>query len=283
MHPLIPIAAFAAGMGILARRLRQQEADGTFDVTDTGAEKDPLEALARALADRRRPAVVLSGAGVSLSSNIPTFRGSEGLWVRYDPLEYATIDALEADPAKVWRMLWELDEVLEAAEPNPAHRAIAELQHLGAVSTVITQNVDALHQAAGSDDVVELHGSGRRLRCLDCGHPDSRDEVARRTTRGEVPRCRSCGGQLRPEVVFFGELLPPDALERAERAILSCDDLIVTGTAAEVEPAASLPLLAQGAGARLWEINPEPGLPGARRITQPAEHALPDLVARLRP
>jgi NAD-dependent deacetylase len=249
---------------------------------DASAGHDPLDGLATALAHRRRPAVVLSGAGISLSSNIPTFRGSEGLWDRYDPFEYATIDALEADPGKVWEMLWELDEVLQAAEPNPAHLAIVALQDLGAVSTVITQNVDGLHQGAGSEDVVELHGSGRRLRCLACHRTDTRDEVARTTKRGEVPRCRPCGGQLRPDVVFFGELLPMDALERAEAAVQGCDDLIVVGTAAEVEPAASLPWLAERAGARIWEINPEPSLSTASHIARPAEHALPALVQRLR-
>ena len=249
---------------------------------DESVGPDTLDELALALAHGQRPAVVLSGAGVSLSSNIPTFRGSEGLWVRYDPFEYATIDALEADPEKVWQMLWELDEVLQAAEPNPAHLAIAELQDLGAVSSVITQNVDGLHQDAGSEDVIELHGSGRSLSCLACHRTESRDEVARRTPRGEVPRCRSCRAQLRPDVVFFGELLPRAALERAEVAVRNCDDLIVVGTAAEVEPAASLPWLAERAGARVWEINPEPTLPTARHLARPAEHALPALVQRLR-
>ncbi|TVR37483.1 MAG: NAD-dependent protein deacylase [Nitriliruptor sp.] len=225
---------------------------------------------------------MLSGAGISVSSDIPAFRGGEGLWARYDPIEYATIEALEADPEKVWQMLWELDEVLEAAQPNPAHLAIAELQELGVVSTIITQNVDALHQEAGSEDVVELHGSRRTLTCLTCRHTVTRDEVVRETTRGEVPRCQACGGNLRPDVVFFGEHLPPAALHRAHEAVRHCDNLIVAGTAAEVEPAASLPRLADREGAWVWEINPDPTLPTDRRIPRPAEQALPALVERLR-
>jgi len=136
------------------------------DLEDAVMALDMLDELAATLKRSRRGAVVLSGAGISVSSDIPAFRGGEGLWARYDPIEYATIEALEADPEKVWQMLWELDEVLETAQPNPAHLAIAELQELGVVSTIITQNVDALHQEAGSEDVVELHGSRRTLTCL---------------------------------------------------------------------------------------------------------------------
>ena len=246
------------------------------DATDT------FEELVTTLERSRRGAVVLSGAGISVSSDIPAFRGSGGLWARYDPMEYATIDALEADPEKVWRMLWELDAVLAAAEPNAAHLAIAELQHLGVVTTVITQNVDALHQEAGSEDVVELHGSRRTLSCLTCRHTVTRDEVVHEAPRGAAPRCQVCGGQLRPDVVFFGELLPQTALHRAFDAVQGCNDLIVAGTAAEVEPAASLPRMAEQAGARVWEINPDPTLATDRRIPRPAEQALPALVDRLR-
>ena len=252
------------------------------DATDALTELDTLDELVAALRRSRRRAVVLSGAGISVSSDIPAFRGSEGLWARYDPTEYATIEALEADPEKVWQMLWELDEVLEAAQPNPAHHAIAELQDLGVVSTVITQNVDGLHQEAGSEDVVELHGSRRTLSCLACQRTVGRDEVAKEATQGEVPRCQACGGQLRPDVVFFGELLPEAALRRAHEAVQRCHDLLVAGTAAEVEPAASLPRLAEREGARVWEINPHPTLPTDRRIPRPAEQILPVLVERLR-
>ncbi len=255
---------------------------GPEDGAGTRAENDAMLHLVAALASRERPAVVLSGAGISVSSEIPAFRDSDGLWARYDPMEYATIEAFWADPEKVWQMLWELDAVLEAAEPNPAHHAIAQLQRLGVLATVITQNVDALHQAAGTRDVVELHGSRRSLSCLGCGRARSRDEMVAETRRGEVPRCRACDGWLKPDVVFFGEQLPAEALHRAERAVRGCDDLLVVGTAAEVTPAASLPGIARGAGARIWEINPEPALREAEHIMRPAQLALPELVDRLR-
>ncbi|MFP4634989.1 MAG: SIR2 family NAD-dependent protein deacylase [Nitriliruptoraceae bacterium] len=243
---------------------------------------DVLDELASRLTSIERPAVVLSGAGISVSSDIPAFRGSGGLWARYDPMEYATIEAFRADPDKVWQMLWELDAVLEAAEPNPAHLAIAELQALGVVATVVTQNIDGLHQRAGSDDVVELHGSRSSLTCLDCGWTQTREVVAAGRRGGGAPRCDACDGALKPDAVFFGEPLPVAAWQRAEQRVRDALDVLVVGTAAEVEPAASLPYLAGSAGARVWEINPEPSLPIARHIPRPAEAVLPELVSRLR-
>jgi NAD-dependent deacetylase len=233
------------------------------------------------LAGSPRPAVVLSGAGISVSSDIPAFRGSGGLWTRYDPMEYATLEAFRADPDKVWRMLWELDAVLEAADPNPAHHAIAELQRLGAVSTVVTQNIDGLHQRAGTVDVVELHGTRLSLTCLVCRRTVPRDTVAAGSRGGGAPRCDACGGPLKPDAVFFGEELPSDAWRRAERQIRATSDVLVVGTAAEVEPAASLPRVARVGGARVWEINPEPAFGRRRAIARPAEQALPELVGRL--
>ncbi len=241
-----------------------------------------LEDLARVLVERQRPAVVLSGAGISVSSDIPAFRGSGGLWARYDPMEYATIGAFRADPDKVWTMLWELDAILEAAAPNAAHLAIVELQRLGAVSAVVTQNIDGLHQEAGSDDVVELHGSRQRLVCLRCDRITRRRDVAEVAERGAVPRCDACGAALKPDAVFFGEALPVDAMRRAEALVREADEVLVVGTAGEVEPAASLPYLAADHGARLWEINPDPSLPTARWIVRGAEDVLPELVDRLR-
>ena len=245
-------------------------------------EDDPVGELAAALAGSARPAVVLSGAGISVSSDIPAFRGSGGLWARYDPMEYATLEAIRTDPDRVWQMLWELDAVLEAAEPNPAHHAIAELQRLGVVSTVVTQNIDGLHQRAGTQDVVELHGSRTSLTCLRCSRTYLREQVAAAAAAGGAPRCESCGGALKPDAVFFGEMLPMDAWRRAEQQVRRCVELLVVGTAGEVEPAASLPHLASSGGARVWEINPDPTLPAARGIPRPAEQALPELVERLR-
>jgi NAD-dependent deacetylase len=260
-----------------------EEGDVGFDQrAGAGATWRVLDELADALARARRPAVVLSGAGISVSSDIPAFRGSGGLWARYDPMEYATLEAFRADPDKVWRMLWELDAVLQAAEPNPAHHAIAELQRLGAVSTVITQNIDGLHQRAGTRDVVELHGSRLSLTCLGCRCTVARAEVATEPARDRAPRCPGCGGPLKPDAVFFGEELPVAAWRREEQQVRDATDVVVVGTAGEVEPAASLPYVAGGGRGRVWEINPVPALMLGRRIARPAEEALPELVERLR-
>lgn len=242
---------------------------------------DDLDLLAEKLLDSDG-AVVLSGAGVSVSSDIPAFRGEGGLWDRFDPMEYAHIRAFVERPAEVWEMLRELEAVLDAAEPNPAHEAIATLQRHGYVTSVITQNVDGLHQAAGSHDVIELHGSRGTLTCLDCGSTVGRAEVVGTVRAGDVPRC-GCGGLLKPDVTFFGEELPSGAMARAEAAIRASDLLLVVGTSAEVYPAAALPELARATGSDVWEVNPEPGDPIARGIPLPAEDALPRLLERLPP
>lgn len=255
---------------------------GDDDRAEQAGDTTVLDELVRTLVEHRTPAVVLSGAGISVSSDIPAFRGSGGLWARYDPMEYATIDAFRADPEKVWAMLWELDAILEAAVPNAAHHAIADLEELGVVSAVVTQNIDGLHQDAGSNDVVELHGTRQRLVCLRCERTTSRHDVTEDAERGTVPRCDACRGALKPDAVFFGEALPVGAMRRAEHLVGNADDVLVVGTAGEVEPAASLPRLAERHGARVWEINPDPTLPTARRITRPAEAVLPELVDRLR-
>ena len=193
----------------------------------------------------------LTGAGISVDSGIPAFRGAQGLWDRYDPDEYAHIDAFRADPAKVWGMLIELDDLVRGAEPNPAHQALAQLEALGRMQMLATQNVDGLHQAAGSKSVVELHGSSRRLVCLDCG---------RRVRRAELmlgimpPRC-TCGGLVKPDIIFFGEDLPAKAIRSAMAMASACRLMLVVGTSAVVVPAAHLPLMAKAAGAKVVEIN----------------------------
>lgn len=237
-----------------------------------------MDALARALRDSATGAVVLTGAGISIASGVPAFRSDGGLWERYDPAEYATIDALRRDPEKVWGFLRELHTVVGAARPNPAHLAIADLERSGHVQLVVTQNVDALHQAAGSERVIELHGSADTLSCLDCGAQEDRAHVERRT-HTPVPRCRDCGGVLKPDVILFGEDLPVGAYRRAQHAARNTDLMLVVGTSAEVEPAASLPAAARRHGATVWEINPEPCLDVASRtIAATAEQVLPLLV-----
>jgi NAD-dependent deacetylase len=257
--------------------------DGSWELSGFEAlpPDEMMDALAATLAGRGR-AVVLTGSGVSAASGIPTFRGDDGLWTRYDPMEYGTIHAFRRDPERVWEMLWELDRVLDRADPNPAHHALAALEHEGAIDAVVTQNVDGLHQAAGSRTVVELHGSRLRLRCLTCGAERSRDEVVTELEPDEVPRCSRCGEVLKPDVVLFGEDLPHGAMTRAEELIGDCDDLVIVGTSAEVEPAAGLPRLARARGAHVWEIDPEPEQPTDRRIALPAEEALPTVLERVR-
>jgi NAD-dependent deacetylase len=200
-----------------------------------------------------RLAVALTGAGLSVESGIPAFRGSQGLWDRYDPLEYAHIEAFRADPKKVWEMLAELGGLVERAQPNAAHRGLARLEEMGYLRAVITQNIDALHQRAGSREVIEFHGNGQRLICLGCGRRYAQDAVALGTL---PPRC-SCRGVLKPDVVFFGEPIPTEASEKALAYCRRCDLLLVIGTSAVVAPASHLPLIAKQQGARVVEINLE--------------------------
>ncbi|MCA1987953.1 MAG: NAD-dependent deacylase [Desulfarculus sp.] len=198
--------------------------------------------------------VALTGAGISVESGIPAFRGAQGLWEKYDPMEFAAIDSFLADPARVWKMLLELDHLVRQAQPNPAHDALAKLEKMGKLSAVITQNIDGLHQAAGNRNVIEFHGSGRRLRCLSCGRQISRLEVIMDPL---PPRC-ACGGLVKPDIVFFGEPIPERAAMTAFTLANSCQVMLVIGTSAVVAPASHLPLLAKSGGAKVVEVNLEP-------------------------
>jgi NAD-dependent deacetylase len=176
------------------------------------------------------------------------------LWEKIDPMRYAHIDALEQNPAEVWEVLFkELKSVLDRAEPNDGHRGLHDLERMGVLQTVITQNVDGLHQRAGSGDVIEFHGTFARQSCMRC----SRGVDSNAITLDELPPRCACGGVLRPDVVMFGEAIPFDALRRAQQIAANCDIMLVIGTSATVEPAASLPLIAKQAGAFLIEVNPE--------------------------
>lgn len=198
--------------------------------------------------------VALTGAGISVESGIPPFRGKGGVWEKIDPMEYAHIDAFLKDPEKVWNVLLKgMKELLDTAEPNDAHRGLARLEKLGKLQTIITQNVDGLHQAAGNGDVIEFHGSFAWHRCLQC---DRRQETGAIDLNRIPPRCE-CGGIWRPECVFFGEMIPPHHLLRSRQVAETCDVMIVIGTSATVQPAASMPVLAKESGARIIEINRE--------------------------
>ena len=211
-------------------------------------------AVARALRGARH-VVVLTGAGVSAESGVPTFRDAQtGLWARFDPRELATPSAFARNPRLVWDWYAARREAVQQAQPNAAHHALAALERHARAFTLVTQNVDGLHARAGSRNLVELHGNIARVRCSREG---TRVETWRDDDPRLPPRCAHCGAFLRPDVVWFEELLPPEALAAAEAAADRADLLLVIGTSAEVYPAAGLPLRARAAGARIVEINPE--------------------------
>jgi NAD-dependent deacetylase len=212
---------------------------------------DLIERAARALRGARK-AIALTGAGISAESGIPTFRDPGGLWDRYDPEEYATIDAFRRNPGKVWQMMRDFT-ALKTALPNPGHFALAQLEQMGLLHCIITQNVDNLHQAAGSRDVIEFHGNMRQVVCQNCRKVLPLEEISLAT----LPPCCGCGGVLKPAGVFFGEPIPPQALYRAYEESRACDVMLVIGTSAVVYPAADMPCVAKEAGAQVIEINPE--------------------------
>lgn len=235
--------------------------------------------LASALA-AARSVVTLTGAGVSAESGVPTFRDAlTGLWARFDPLELATPAAFAREPKLVWDWYAERREALGRVAPNPGHRALVVLERRANAFLLVTQNVDGLHARAGSRSMVELHGNLARVRCSREHRIVDRWDAPR---EGEPPRCTHCGAFLRPNVVWFDESLPPEALARAEEAADGCDFMLVAGTSAEVQPAATLPLRAKRAGALVVEVNPRPtplsGL-ADHVLRAPSGVALPALVA----
>ena len=227
--------------------------------------------------------VALTGAGISVESGIPDFRSAGGLWARFEPTEYATAEAFRRDPRKVWQMLFEVDELVHAARPNAAHAALADLEDMGLLSGIITQNIDNLHQAAGSRRVVEFHGSAAKLVCPACGAGYRSGD--RPAEPPEPPECGECATILRPDVVLFGETIPEAAVAEALRLARSCRTMLVVGTSALVSPASEIPLVARQAGAALVEANPErTPLSGfaAHRLVGPASATLSALVEALR-
>jgi NAD-dependent deacetylase len=211
-----------------------------------------------ALVRERQPCVVLTGAGISTESGIPDFRSQDGIWAEYDPMEYATIDAFQRDPAKVWEFYVPRFELLTTAEPNTGHLALAELERRGLVTAVVTQNIDGLHQRAGSREVVEVHGSIRSAACLQCGERVPLEEVVAALRAAPAPPCPRCGAVLKPGVVMFGELLPAEAIDRAIELVLGAGLLFVVGSSLEVHPVAGLPDEAASAGVALAILNRGP-------------------------
>ena len=237
-----------------------------------------IEQAAQAIANAKN-VVAVTGAGVSEESGIPTFRGDHGIWVKYPIEEYGTIDAYRSDANKVWAFWCELSELVKDCKPNPAHYAMAELETLGRMNTVITQNVDNLHQEAGSQSVIEYHGNARKLVCLECRQRTPFD-LDNRTAL--APKCRVCSGVLKPDVIMFGENIPRHALFEAAARAQKCDVMIVVGTSAQVFPVAELPFTAKEQGAYIIECNTEP-TDFTRLVTDaflqgPAGETLPELV-----
>lgn len=230
---------------------------------------------ARVLRDARC-IVVLTGAGISVESGIPDFRSEGGLWERFPPEDYATVEALHRDPDRVWEFFRELGRGLAAPEPNPAHRALARLERDGRIDAIVTQNIDGLHHRAGSKRIVEVHGSHRELRCERCARREP--FVAAYLEPGPAPTCDGCGGLLRPDVVLFGESV--EAMDDAAELVEACDCLWVIGTSALVYPVAGLPALASTRGSTVIDCNIESsGIPGAVEVRGAAGSTVPRLAA----
>ena len=220
------------------------------------------EAVAKLMVDLR-PCVALTGAGISAESGIPTFRSKGGLWEKYDPVLYASAEAFREDPSKYWTIRGEFIRNYDSYQPNKAHIALAELEKMNLLRHVITQNIDGLHKKAGSRNVTEIHGSLRETYCLKCG----KEFIAPHVPEGLPPYCE-CGGILKPNTVLFGEQLPQGALETAYHESAACKLMLVIGTSAVVQPAASLPALAQQKGAKIVEVNIERAFPGADFVVE---------------
>ena len=225
----------------------------------SGALSTRAEQVAGLLRSAER-AVVLTGAGVSVPSGIPDFRSpGTGLWANVDPMEVAHIDAWRRDPARFWSFYGERFAALAHKRPNEAHLALAELERRGLVRGVITQNIDRLHRAAGSELLIEVHGSIEWSVCLQCGGRVSLDTVAAQLEAGTgVPECPACIAPLKPDVVLFGELLPERALAEAQQMALEADLMLCVGTSLEVHPVAGLPALTRGGGGRLVLVTQGP-------------------------
>jgi len=244
----------------------------------------PGDAAVDALLTARK-VVALTGAGVSVESGIPDFRSASGLWSRFDPMVYGTLTCFLLSPERSWEMFRAIWETLEGAEPNPCHRALAELETAGLLAGIVTQNIDGLHQAAGSRNVMEMHGSAARLHCLHCrGHRPATPADVEPVT---IPRCEWCDRPLKPDIVLFEE--PVRDLDRIDRLIADCDVMLVAGTSAQVVPASLLPARCLRGGGSVIEFNVEPtdltrsGLgPRGVFVEGPAERTVPAVCEAVR-
>lgn len=197
--------------------------------------------------------VVLTGAGMSAASGVPTFRGKDGLWNKFNPQELANVDAFLNNPKLVWEWYNWRRNLIANVKPNLGHYALVDVESYFPDFNLVTQNVDNLHQIAGSKRVLELHGNIMRNKCIECSQPYENESI----DQNNIPHCLACDGLIRPDVVWFGELLPSNTISAAQVASAAAEIFLSVGTSSTVEPAASLPYLAKGNGAYLIEVNPE--------------------------
>lgn len=240
---------------------------------------DVISDAVRLLRESRKT-IALTGAGVSTESGIPDFRSRGGLWSRFDPMEYGTLGAFRQDPEKVWVMLAELMTVTDA-QPNAGHHAMVEMDELGLLAGIITQNIDSLHQKAGSKKVVEYHGSLDSFVCMQCDDSYPFAEVRQMDL---PPHCSSCDALLKPGIVFFDEQIPPSALRETQDLVHQADLLLVAGTSCQVFPAATIPATLLAQGGKIIEINREPVLSSQAEVVLDGSFAkrMVQLVAMLR-
>lgn len=241
---------------------------------------DVLEAVAERIKESRY-LVAFTGAGISKESGIPTFRGKDGLWAKYDPEELASWRGFLKNPKLVWEWYtWRMD-LIGKAKPNPAHLGLAKLEKVGILKAVITQNVDGLHKKAGNKRVLELHGNIWRVKCVSC---DFKDRV-KEPLKEVPPKCPKCGSLLRPDVVWFGEPLPKDVWTEAVMEAMKSDVLLVIGTSGLVAPASMIPTMAHQRGSSIVEINPEDTPISSMaeiKVRSPAGSFFKELIERLR-
>jgi len=204
--------------------------------------------------------VVFTGAGISVESGIPDFRSPGGLWDRFDPEIYAHFETFQTEPKLFWEMTEEVEKLLESAQPNSAHLSLAQLEQIGKVKAIVTQNIDNLHQAAGSSIVYELHGNAKRIKCSNrsCKEPMSLQDLKEIRKRKEIPTCKKCNGLVKTDVILFGEMLPQSVIYGAMAEIANCDLLVMIGSSLEVSPANTLPAMAKENGAQIIFVNKDP-------------------------
>ncbi len=219
---------------------------------------ETIEAIAKDLKNSKH-AIAFTGAGISAESGIATYRGEGGVWTKYDPNIYANINHFLEDPTYYWNFFRDVRyPMISKAKPNPGHLALAELEKTGKLATVITQNIDELHQQAGSQSVIELHGTTKSYYCLSCARRFDFDTVYSMAEKANPPPCSDCQGMIRPDVVFFGESLKTEVLRSAFEKAQHCDFILAVGSSLVVYPAADIPVQAKRAGAKLAIINKDP-------------------------